>query len=311
VITACIRKEQCKANHLINVIIGKNSATVKSFKHHKLNVFGKGADNDEKFWNAVIRQTLINRLLVKEIENYGILKITPEGKKFLKDPYTIMLTQDHDYDSADDDEFFASGGKTSSADKTLFALLKDLRKQISRKENLPPFVIFQDPSLEDMAIQYPIKMDELLQITGVGAGKAQKYGKPFLDLIAKYVEENEIIRPMDMVVKSVVNKSGLKVYIIKSIDRKVPLEDVALAKNLSIEDLLLELESIVASGTKLDINYYIDEYVDPYHQEEIFEYFHTAETDSIDEALKELGEEEFTEEEIRLVRLKFMSEVGN
>ena len=189
--------------------------------------------------------------------------------------------------------------------------MKDLRKQISRKENLPPFVIFQDPSLEDMAIQYPIKMDELMQITGVGSGKAQKYGKPFLDLIAKYVEENEIIRPMDMIVKSVVNKSGLKVYIIQNIDRKIPLEDIANAKNLTIEELLMELESIVASGTKLDINYYIEEYVEPYHQEEIYDYFYEAETDSVEDALKELGEEEFSEEEIRLVRLKFLSEVGN
>jgi len=184
-------------------------------------------------------------------------------------------------------------------------------KEISRKEKLPPFVIFQDPSLEDMAIQYPIKVDELMQITGVGAGKAQKYGKPFLELIAKYVEENEIIRPMDMVVKSVVNKSGLKVFIIQAIDRKVPLEDIAMAKSLTITDLLAELESIVTSGTKVDISYYIDEYVDPYHQEDIFDYFHSAETDSIEDALNELGEQEFNEEEIRLVRLKFMSEIGN
>jgi len=304
-------KEQCKAAHLINVIIGKTSAQVKSFKHNKLNVFSKGADHDEKFWNGVIRQTLVNRFLTKDIENYGILKLTPEGEKFLDEPTTIMLTMDHDYESQDDDEFFAGGGKTSTADKTLFSLLKDLRKQISRKEDLPPFVIFQDPSLEDMAIQYPIKMDELLQITGVGTGKAQKYGKPFLDLIAKYVEENEITRPMDMVVKSVVNKSGLKVYIIQNIDRKVPLEDIAMAKNLTIQELLFELESIVASGTKLDINYYIEEYVEPYHQDEIFSYFYEAETDSIEDALTELGEEEFTEEEIRLIRLKFLSEVGN
>ncbi|HNX07335.1 MAG TPA: DNA helicase RecQ [Bacteroidales bacterium] len=304
-------KEQCKGAHLVNIIVGKVSAQVKSFKHHKVSVFGKGADHDEKFWTAVIRQTIVNGLLSKDIENYGILKITKEGEKFLDEPETIMLTMDHDYDSAEEDEFFAGGGKTSTADKTLFTLLKDLRKQISRKENLPPFVIFQDPSLEDMAIQYPIKMDELLQITGVGAGKAQKYGKPFLDLIAKYVEENEIIRPMDMIVKSVVNKSGLKVYIIQNIDRKIPLEDIANAKNLTIEELLVELESIVASGTKLDINYYIEEYVEPYHQEEIYEYFYEAETDSVEDALKELGEEEFSEEEIRLVRLKFLSEVGN
>lgn len=304
-------KEQFKANHLIQIIVGKPTATIKSFKNNELNVYGKGYEKDEKFWNGVIRQTLINNFLVKDIENYGILKFTKAGKVWMEDPTTIMLTQDHDYENTEEDEFFAGGGKTSTADKTLFALLKDLRKQISRKEDLPPFVIFQDPSLEDMAIQYPIKIDELLQITGVGAGKAQKYGKPFLELIAKYVEENEIVRPMDMVVRSVINKSGLKVYIIQAIDRKVPLEDIALAKNLPIGDLLTELESIVTSGTKLDISYYIDEYVDPYHQDEIFEYFHNAETDSLQAALEELGEDEFNEEEIRLMRLKFMSEIGN
>ncbi len=304
-------KEQFKAVHLIQVIIGKPSAIIKSFKHNKLDVFGKGMEKDEKFWNGVIRQTLVNNLLDKDIENYGIIKITPDGKTFLKEPYSIMLTQDHDYESNDEDDFFAGGEKTSTADKVLFSLLKDLRKQISRKEDLPPFVIFQDPSLEDMAIQYPIKMDEILQITGVGAGKAQKYGKPFLELIERYVEENEIIRPMDMVVKSVVNKSGLKVFIIQSIDRKILLEDIALAKNITMIELLTELESIVASGTKLDITYYIDESVDPYHQIEIFEYFHDAETDSIEDALNELGESEFTEEEIRLMRIKFLSEVGN
>ena len=201
-----------------------------------------------------------------------------------------MLVDDHDFENPEEEEFFAAmGSKSSTADKTLFSLLKDLRKEIARKEKLPPFVIFQDPSLEDMAIQYPITVDELKQITGVGAGKAQKYGKPFLDLIKEYVEENEIIRPMDMVVKSVVNKSGLKVYIIQNIDRKISLEDIAFAKNLTFDELLTEIESIVGSGTKIDINYYIDEFVDPYHQEEIFEYFREAESDSIEDALKELG----------------------
>jgi ATP-dependent DNA helicase RecQ len=304
-------KEQFKAAHLIQIIVGKPTAAIKTFRNNELNVYGKGYEKDEKFWNGVIRQTLINRFLEKDIENYGILKLTKEGKDWMEEPTTVMLTMDHDYENTEEDEFFAGGGKTSTADKTLFALLKDLRKTLSRKEDLPPFVIFQDPSLEDMAIQYPIKIDELLQITGVGAGKAQKYGKPFLELIAKYVEENEIVRPMDMVVKSVVNKSGLKVYIIQAIDRKVPLEDIAGAKSLPIKELLTELESIVASGTKLDISYYIDEYVDPYHQDEIFDYFHDAETDSIESALSELGEEEFNEEEIRLIRLKFLSEVGN
>jgi ATP-dependent DNA helicase RecQ len=222
-----------------------------------------------------------------------------------------MLVQDHDYDEEEEDEVFSSAHKTGTADQTLFAMLKDLRKQISRKENLPPFVIFQDPSLEDMAIQYPITEDELQQITGVGAGKAQKYGKPFLELIAQYVEENDVIRPHDMVVKSVVNKSGLKVHIIQNIDRKIALDDIALAKNMTMDELLVEIERIVSSGTKIDLRYYIDEMVDEYHQDEIFEYFREAQTDSIEEALEELGEEEFSQEEIRLMRIKFMSEIGN
>ena len=306
-------KQLFKAKHIINILVGKNTATIKSFKHNRLKSFARGMDHDEKFWNAVIRQALIKNLLVKDIENYGLLKVTPEGEKFIEKPWSVMLTKDHDYENTDGDEDFFGGGaiKTSTTDQTLFSLLKDLRKDISRKENLPPFVIFQDPSLEDMSIQYPIKEEELLQITGVGAGKAKKYGKPFLELIKSYVEENEITRPNDLVVKSVVNKSGLKVYIIKSIDRKLALEDIAFTKNLTVSELLTEIESIVASGTKVNIGYYIDEYVDEYHQEEIYEYFQEAETDSIEEAHIELGEDEFTEEEIRLVRIKFMSEVGN
>lgn len=305
-------KQQFKAKDIINVLLGKNASSIKKNKHNKLPVFGKGSDRDEKFWNAVIRQTLIERLLIKDIENYGLLKVSEEGAAFMKNPRSIMLVDDHDFENPEEEELFeALGSKSSTADKTLFSLLKDLRKEIARKEKLPPFVIFQDPSLEDMAIQYPVSVDELKQITGVGVGKAMKYGKPFLELIKEYVEENEIIRPMDMVVKSVINKSGIKVFIIQSIDRKVALEDIALAKNLNFDELLTEIESIVGSGTKIDLRYYIDEYVDPYHQEEIFEYFRRAESDSIEEALRELGEDEFTEEEIRLMRIKFMSELGN
>ncbi|GAB6278611.1 MAG: DNA helicase RecQ [Lentimicrobium sp.] len=306
-------KQQCKSKHLVHVITGKLTANVKAAKHHKLEVFAKGEEYDEPYWHSVIRQMLVENLIEKEIENYGILKITNEGRKFLKKPKTIMLTQDREYDNNEDDELIDqnTGAKPGTADATLFALLKDLRKEISRKENLPPFVIFQDPSLEEMAIQYPITIDELKQITGVGAGKALKFGKPFIDLIKNYVEENEIIRPNDMVIKSVINKSGLKIYIIQSIDRKVPLEDIALAKNLSFDELLTEIEHIVASGTKIDISYYIDEYIDEYHQEEVYEYFRTAETDSVEKAREELGEEEFSEEEIRLMRIKFISEMGN
>jgi ATP-dependent DNA helicase RecQ len=305
-------KQQSKAKHIVNILIGKVTSNIKSYKHNELEMFGKGLEFSERFWDGVLRQMLIERLVSKDIENYGILKITPEGQKFIKKPYSILVASDADPEESEDEELLAGGGaRTSTTDKTLFSLLKDLRKEIARKENLPPFVIFQDPSLEDMAIQYPINMDELQRITGVGAGKAQKYGKPFLELIANYVEENEIIRPMDMVVKSVINKSGLKVYIIQNIDRKISLEDIALAKNLSADELLSEIEHIVASGTKIDLNYYINETIDPYHQDEILDYFREAETDSVDYALKELGENEFSEEEIRLLRIKFMSEVGN
>lgn len=305
-------KELFKAKHIVNILVGKNTATLKSYKHHVIKAFGRGSDYDDKFWNAVIRQALIANLIKKDIDNYGLLKITDKGRKYLKKPFSIMLAKDHDYDNPNDDDDIISGAhKTSSADQNLFNLLKDLRKKISRKENLPPFVIFQDPSLEDMSIQYPVKMDELTQITGVGVGKAQKYGKPFLSLIKEYVDENEIMRPNDMIVKSVVNKSGLKVYIIRSIDRKLALGDIAHTKNLTLAELITEIESIVASGTKLDIDYYTNEAVDQYHQEEIIEYFQEAESDSIDDALAELGEDEFNEIEIRLMRIKYMSEVGN
>ena len=306
-------KQLFKAKHVVNVLLGKNSASLKQYKHHKLDDFGIGSDMDEKFWNAVIRQSLIQELLYKDIENYGLLKITPEGVKFLEDPYSVMLTRDHDFDNPEEEESYdiTGGSNTSAVDKILFALLKDLRKEISRKENLPPFIIFQDPSLEDMAIHYPTKVDEMKNITGVGTGKASKYGKPFLELIAKYVEENEIIRPIDMVVKSVVNKSGLKVYLIQNIDRKISLDDIANSKGITLEELLVEIESIVSSGTKIDINYYINEVVDMDHQQEITNYFKQAESDSIHEAVLELGEDEFTEEEIRLMRIKFLSEFGN
>jgi ATP-dependent DNA helicase RecQ len=306
-------KQLYKAKHVVNVLLGKNSATIKACKHHKLEIFGRGADKDERFWNSVIRQTLISRLLLKDIDNYGLLKVSKEGEAFLDNPYSIMMTLDHNYESAGEDDFFTAGGgqKTSATDKILFELLKGLRKEIAKKQNLPPFVVFQDPSLEDMAIQYPITLDELKQITGVGSGKALKFGKPFVDLIAKYVEENEIERPIDMVVKSVVNKSGIKVYIIQNIDRKIELNDIAKAKGLTLSELLTEIESIVSSGTKIDINYYVNETLDKDNQAEIFDYFKSADSDSIEDALVELGENVYTAEEIRLVRIKFMSEMGN
>ncbi|MEI6487648.1 MAG: DNA helicase RecQ [Bacteroidota bacterium] len=309
-------KEKFKTKDVINILLGIVTATVKSYKHNDLECFGKGTEDDknEKYWNAVIRQALVSGLLSKDIENYGLLKLTKEGKSFMNKPYSIMVTKDHDYEGTETDDDEGSGGGNkggSGADAILFSALKDLLKQTAHKLKLPPYVIFQELSLEEMAIQYPIKMDELVNITGVGQGKAQKFGKPFLDLIAKYVEENEIDRPLDMVVKSIVNKSGLKVYIIQSIDRKLPLDDIASAKGIGLSDLISEIESIVSSGTKVNIGYYINEILDEDKQQEAMLYFKESDSDSIQEALKELGEEEYSEDEIRLLRIKFMSEFGN
>jgi ATP-dependent DNA helicase RecQ len=309
-------KEKFKTKDIINILLGNITSTVKSYKHNELECFGKGAEDNknEKYWNAIFRQALISGLLIKDIENYGLLKVTKEGKDYLEEPYSILVTKDHDYEGTEsDDEDGPSGNSKSGsgADAVLFAALKDLLKQTANKLKLPPYVIFQEVSLEEMAIQYPIKMDELVNITGVGQGKAQKFGKPFLELIEKYVEENEIERPLDMVVKSIVNKSGLKVYIIQSIDRKLPLEDIASAKGLSLADLISEIESIVSSGTKVNISYYLNEIMEDEKQQETLDYFKESNSDSIDTALKELGEDEYTEEEIRLMRIKFMSEFGN
>ena len=309
-------KEKFKTKDIINILLGTITSTVKSYKHNELECFGKGTEDSktEKHWNAIFRQALISGLLVKDIENYGLLKVTKEGKDYMEDPYSILVTKDHDYEGteSDDEEGPSGGGKSGSgADAVLFSALKDLLKQTANKLKLPPYVIFQEVSLEEMAIQYPIKMEELVNITGVGQGKAQKFGKPFIELIEKYVEENEIERPLDMVVKSIVNKSGLKVYIIQSIDRKLPLEDIASAKGLSLNDLIAEIESIVSSGTKVNITYYLNEIMEDEKQQEVLDYFKESNSDSIQEALKELGEDEYTEEEIRSMRIRFMSEFGN
>lgn len=304
-------KQLFKREYIVNVLIGDKNADIKNAKHDRLDVFGQGMDHDAKHWHAVLRQMLIHGLLVKDIDNYGILKVTPSGLAFLEKPYSMMLTKDHDYDNLDEDSIAFGAAKTDALDITLFNMLKDLRRDISKKENLPPFVIFQDPSLEDMTIQYPTTLEEMKNISGVGVGKAAKYGEPFVKLIKAYVVENEIIRPMDMVVKSVVNKSGIKVFIIKSIDKKLPLEVIANSKSMSVDELLTEIEHIVQSGTKLDLTYYINETIDEYHQEDILEYFSEANSDSLQDALIELGEDEYSEEEIRLMRIKYLSDVGN
>jgi ATP-dependent DNA helicase RecQ len=303
-------KEKFKADHIANILAGKVTSAIKSYKHHKLEFFGIGEERDEKFWNMVIRQALIAKFLAKDIENYGLLKLTENGMEFIEKPTSFMLAEDHDYADTSDEEN-AFGARTAAVDEELFSILKDLRKKISKQKDVPPFVIFQDPSLEDMAIQYPITIDELQNISGVGAGKAQRYGKEFVEIIKKYVEEKEIIRPLDMVVKSVVNKSGIKVYIIQSIDMKRPLEDVAEAKGLEMNELISEVEAIVNSGTRINLDYYINMVIDEERQHDIYSYFREeAESDSLEDAISELGNE-FEEEEIRLMRIKFLSEMGN
>lgn len=303
-------KEKFKTDHVIDVLTGKESVSVKAYGHQELEIFGVGDDQDDKYWDAVIRHALIEGLIVKEIENYGLLKISDKGREYLKKPYSILITKNHDYSDMEDES--RAGGGTAAVDLELFSLLKDLRKEISRKLNLPPFVIFQDPSLEAMSTYYPVTVEELQNMPGVGVGKAKRFGDEFLKLIKKHVEENDIDRPIDMVVKSVANKSKLKISIIQSIDRKVPLDDLAEGKGIEMNELLKELESIVYSGTRVNIDYYIDQVMDEEHRDDIFSYFkEEAESDDITTALMELGEDEFTEEEVRMVRIKFISEVGN
>jgi len=308
-------KQQFKEKHIISVLLGVESTDVKKFNHNELKQFGEGQDKSEKFWQSLIRQALFEKLLTSGIENYGVLKISAEGERFMKKPYSIQVVSDNSENDGDDDDVdvgdVAASQKGGAVDKALFSMLKDLLKKISKQENLPPYVVFQETSLEDMCIQYPTNMEEMTQISGVGVGKAQKYGQPFIDLIRKYVEDNEIERPQDIIVKSVINKSGMKVYIIQNIDRKISMEDIAVAKSLTMEELLSEIESIVISGTKINIDYYINENVDIYHREEIMEYLHETQEDSLENALVELGEDEYTLEEIRLMRIKFLSDRGN
>ncbi len=304
--------DKFKVDHLINLLIGKTTALIKSYGHNKNEWFGAGAENKAKYWGAVMRQALIMGLIDKNIENYGLITINAKGEEYIKRPLPVTITLDHDYEQEEGmSDATQSASKGGAADETLFKMLKELRKKVAKKHDLPPFVVFQDPSLEDMAVQYPITVEEMQNITGVGVGKAKKFGEDFLKLIQAYVDENEIIRPQDMIVKSVANKSGNKIFIIQSIDRKMDFEDVARAKNLDFDELLTEIEAIVNSGTRLDISYYLDEYMDEEKVDDIYLYFkEDAESDSLDDAIEELGGD-YSEEEIRLVRIKFMCEQGN
>lgn len=304
-------REKYKAEHIADILTGKKTAAVKSFRHYELESFGSGNDHSERFWNAVFRQSMVAGLISKDIENYGLLKMTPKGYDFLENPVDFYLVRNHNYEEIEEEAAAAAGQASGASDPELFAMLKDLRKELSKKLNLPPFVIFQDPSLADMALQYPISIDELKNIQGVGEGKAKRYGKEFVELIKSYVEENEIDRPQDMVVKSVANKSKTKVAIIQSIDRKIDFEDIANSLGIEMPELISEIETIVNSGTKLNIDYYLNEILDEDRQEEIFEYFREAEDDSVEAALKELGENDYSEEDIRLMRIHFFSELGN
>ncbi len=303
-------KEHFKTEHIVNILVGKKTAEIVTYKHNELKEYGSGSHENARLWKAVIRQMLILHFLEKEIVNYGLLKLTDKGRAYLEKPYDIMLTKEHSYE--DDDDINLGFGGGSATDTMLFAMLKDLRKSIAKKLNLPPFVIFSDPSLQDMAIQYPITMEELTMVSGVGQGKAQKYGKEFIELIKTHVEENEIERPQDFVVKSVVNKSTNKVFIIKNIDKKIPLDEICNATALEMPELLDEIEAIVYSGTKLNIDYYLDSVMDEEVLEDIYLYFkEDAETDSLKEAMEELNDTGYSEEEVRMVRIKFISEMGN
>lgn len=304
--------EKYKSKDLVHVITGKDNALINSHKTNEQAFFGKGKDKDKKYWMALLRQVLVSGMLKKDIETYGVIKLMDSGRDFIKNPESFMMTEDHIFDGEQSDGTIITAAKTEGAvaDELLMNLLKDLRKKNAKKLGVPPFVIFQDPSLEDMALKYPITMTELSNVHGVGDGKAKKYGKDFIELIEQYVEEHDIIRPDDLVVKSTGSNSANKLYIIQNIDRKLPLDDIASSKGMTMEDFIKEMEAIVYSGTKLNINYWIDEILDEDQQEEIHDYFMDSKTDSIDAAIKEF-DGDYEDEELRLYRIKFISEVAN
>lgn len=302
-------KERVKAEYVVNMLVGNETSEIQSYKHNELEIFGSGQDEDEKTWNAVIRQALIAGYLTKDIENYGLLKISKKGQEFAKKTVSFKITEDNEFEE-EEEEVPVRGGASCAVDPVLYSMMKDLRKKLSKRLEVPPFVIFQDPSLEAMATTYPVTLDELQNIPGVGAGKAKRYGQEFITLIKKHVEENEIERPEDLRVRTVANKSKLKVWIVQSIDRKVALDDIAMTKGLEFSELLDEIEAIVYSGTRINIDYFLNDVMDEDHIEDIYEYFKDSETDGLEDAIEELGGD-YTEEEIRLVRIKFLSEMAN
>ena len=297
--------------HILNVLMGSETAQTIAYEHSKLPEFGLGKVEGENLWKSLVRQAVLNNFLSKDIDNYGLLRLTNSGVDFIANPYALKFILNEPIDSASDDDEDDVKHGSGTLDTQLLQLLKDLRKKIAKQKNVPPFVVFQDPSLEEMCTHYPISMEELKQISGVGNGKALKFGTPFLELIKKYVSDNDIERPIDLIIKTQANKSQLKVSIIQNVDRQIGLEDIAKSKGITYFEILKEIEAIVNSGTKLNLNYFVDEIMDDDRQDEVFDYFRSAENDSIDEALKDLGETDYTREEIQLMRIKFMSELGN
>jgi ATP-dependent DNA helicase RecQ len=303
-------KHLYKSKEVVFTLIGRVNAVIKAHKTDSQSFFGCGVDHDEKYWMALLRQVLVDGYLAKDIETYGIVKITDKGLDFIKNPSSFMMSEDHEYNEIEDDAIVSAAKSSGTADEVLMGMLRELRKKEAKHLGVPPFVVFQDPSLEDMALKYPISIDELINIHGVGEGKAKKYGAPFISLISRYVDDNDIIRPDDLVVKSTGVNSANKLYIIQNIDRKLSLDDIASAKGLSMDDLIKEMEQIVYSGTKLNIKYWIDDMLDDDQQEEIHDYFMESDSDKIEDALKEF-DGEYDIDELRLMRIKFISEVAN
>ena len=314
--TIVAMKQAFKPKDIVDVLLGHKNTNTKSYHLDRLEQFGSGSDHDELFWKAVLRQAIFEKLVQKEVEQYGVLKLTPAGNKYIKSPYTLYVTPDHDYTAAaeedEEDLMTASGGASAAGDEALYVQLKSLRRSIATREKIPAYAIFEDTSLKDMTLQYPCSVEELSHCSGVGIAKAQKHGGPFIELIKKYVEDNDIERPQDIVIRSAANKSANKVYIIQSIDRRKSLEDIAAGKGLTMDELLTEMEHIISSGTKLNIDYHIEEAIEPEHQEVLMDYWHESESGSLEEAYEEFADDpDYTQEEIRLMRIKFLADVGH